>query len=706
MPAKQPHQSTHATDPLVAVAAALSAVGDLVAGDLLCVDAGARVVYANPSATRALAGRLPAGGASGTMLDDLLPASALPLLRKALASVAERQERTTLRLPPDPDHPFGGRRCDLVPLPGGIALTFLTEGEGASPHEVGEAASLAARAYRLAALSRGKPWGSAMELARHLSAEERDRELAEASSAIGRLAISASSVHEVADALMSILDPLLPSTGKALCVVTHDGMLEYVATRGLADAYRGFSRRVEASMAHLLTPGRVTVVGNIADAVPPDTSLAPPQAAALLAPLVARDRVIGMIVTTAPVNTEFDEEQRDLLRRLAMPVSLALDVLKMREEERRRTGRERMLVAALATMELPVLILSPDGRVSYANDAAVREYGYTREALRGIPLERLTGRQEDAGRGGDARDPSRRAGGRLGGRPPAATAGMITTPIMHQRRDGSTFPVSVTRAVIHDNDGRLAGEVLCVRNMTGERHVAEQLRQHEKLAALGSLVAGVAHELNNPLTGISAFAQLLLEDPLSPEQDESVRLIKREADRAAGVIRDLLLFSRKTEAQLDEVDVNALVQLTVRLRTYTLRTESIGVTLELDPDAPRVVADEQRLQQVLLNLLVNAEYAMHDTVERSLTLRTRRERDELVVEVADTGSGMDQETQRHIFEPFYTTKPPGVGTGLGLSVSYGIVQAHGGGITVDSAPGCGTTFRITLPTRRPASTQS
>ena len=268
---------------------------------------------------------------------------------------------------------------------------------------------------------------------------------------------------------------------------------------------------------------------------------------------------------------------------------------------------------------------------------------------------------------------------------------------MHHRRDGTTFPVSVTRAAIRNDDGGLVGEVLGVRNLTDDRRLAEQLRQHEKLAALGSLVAGVAHELNNPLTGISAFAQLLLEESLNEEQSESVRLIKREADRAVSVIRDLLLFSRKTDAQLDQVDVNALVRLTIRLRTYTLRAESIAVDFDLAPEAPLVIADEQRLQQVLLNLLVNAEYAMHGVAERRLTLRTRREREEVVVEVADTGPGMDAETQRHIFEPFFTTKPPGVGTGLGLSVSYGIVQAHGGGITVDSSPGGGTTFRITLP---------
>jgi two-component system NtrC family sensor kinase len=268
---------------------------------------------------------------------------------------------------------------------------------------------------------------------------------------------------------------------------------------------------------------------------------------------------------------------------------------------------------------------------------------------------------------------------------------------VHRRRDGSEFPVTVTRGTIRDEQGTAVGQVLGVRNLTEERRVTEQLRQHEKLAALGSLVAGVAHELNNPLTGISAFSQLLLEEGLDEEQRESVRLIKREADRAVSVIGDLLLFARKTGAALAEVDVNALLQLAVRLRTYTLRAERITVELDLDPSAPRTVGDEQRLQQVLLNLLVNAEHAMEGAELRRLTLRTRAADVHLLVEVIDTGRGMDAETLDHVFEPFFTTKPAGSGTGLGLSVSYGIVQAHGGAITVESAPGLGTTFRITLP---------
>jgi two-component system NtrC family sensor kinase len=227
--------------------------------------------------------------------------------------------------------------------------------------------------------------------------------------------------------------------------------------------------------------------------------------------------------------------------------------------------------------------------------------------------------------------------------------------------------------------------------------MAEQLRQSEKLAALGELVAGVAHEVNNPLTGISAFAQLLLEDDLSEEQRESVSLMKREADRAVSVIRDLLAFARKTGPRSVVVDMNDLLEQTLRLRAYGMRSTGVTLETQLDPALTRVRGDDRQLQQVLLNLIVNAEHAMASTSIRQLTVITRNEGSRVVIEIRDTGTGMTPEVQKRIFEPFFTTKPEGTGTGLGLSVSYGILQSHAGTLSVQSAVGVGSTFRISLP---------
>ena len=236
-----------------------------------------------------------------------------------------------------------------------------------------------------------------------------------------------------------------------------------------------------------------------------------------------------------------------------------------------------------------------------------------------------------------------------------------------------------------------------MRNLNEESKVAAHRGRTEELAASGELVAGVANERNNPLTGISTFAQLLLEDELQGEQLESVSLIKREADRAIGVIRDLLLFARKTDAREVPVDINTIVTHTVRLRALASRSSGIEVHMQLDESSPKVRGDEQKLQQVLLNLLVNAESALNDAKVRHLSVITRSKDETVTIVVSDTGHGMAESVSQRVFEPFFTTKPPGEGTGLGLSVSYGIVQAHGGVISVESTPDVETTFTISLP---------
>jgi PAS domain S-box-containing protein len=393
-----------------------------------------------------------------------------------------------------------------------------------------------------------------------------------------------------------------------------------------------------------------------------------------------------VLTASAPPESTLPQSSIDALRRLAPSIALAMDVQLLGEGERRQHDRERMLATALATMDQPVFVLSLDRRVLYANDAAVREYGYTLDELTAMSIDLLVASAVPM-RAGD--DTSR------------TPTNVVLAEHVHRRRDGSQFPATVGLSFIRQDDGAPIGHVLSVRNLTDERRIAEQLRQSEKLAALGELVAGVAHELNNPLAGISAFAQLLLEEHLDEDQRESARLIKREADRAVTVIRDLLLFSRKAGPSNLPLDLNALIQLTLRLRAYSLRSSGVEVVTQLDPALPELAGDDQKIQQVLLNLIVNAEYAMRRAAVRRLVIRTTRDADTAVAEVSDTGTGMSDETLQRVFEPFFTTKPAGEGTGLGLSVSYGIIEAHGGTISVESAPGRGTTFRIVLPIRAP-----
>jgi PAS domain S-box-containing protein len=248
-------------------------------------------------------------------------------------------------------------------------------------------------------------------------------------------------------------------------------------------------------------------------------------------------------------------------------------------------------------------------------------------------------------------------------------------------------------------DGRVTGGLGVVRDVTEERRLSEQLLQREKLAAVGQLVSGVAHELNNPLAGIAAFSQLLLASgQASAEQQEALVTINKEARRAGKIVSNLLLFARQRHPERGLTDLNQVMLDTLELRRYVLHTAEIEVVTDLDPELPITWADPFQLQQVLLNLLTNAEHAVRAAAGvKRIVLRTRREGERLVASVEDSGSGIPRDILDRIFNPFFTTKPVGEGTGLGLSISDGIVREHGGQITVRTAPGQGATFDVELP---------
>lgn len=525
--------------------------------------------------------------------------------------------------------------------------------------------------------------GAAIDNARLFEAERSARAVAEAAANIARAALSSLSAEETGREILEAVESVVPSAGKALGLAGDSGeTLTYVAASGALALLRGLSVpkldsavRLVSGRTNALTPSP-EVLASIREGV---VALA----GAIVLPLIAKNHVLGVLWTMPATGARSRDGDVEALGRLATHVALAADVLLLGEEERKRRERERMLATALATMDQPVFILGLDRRIWYANAASVREYGHSVEHLTDITFDALV----------LSAVPARRLGtGTL-----SSPSSVWMAEHVHQRRDGTQFPASVMLSYIRDDAGSPVGQVLNVRNLTEERRREEQLRQSEKLAALGELVAGVAHELNNPLAGISAFAQLLLEETLSDDQRESVRLIKREADRAVGVIRDLLIFSRKPGPSNVAVDVNDIIQLTLRLRNYSLRSAGIELHVGLSDAVPRVLGDDQRLQQVLLNFVVNAEYAMQRSERKHLSITTEPRDGGVLISVADTGVGMAEEIRQRIFEPFFTTKPAGQGTGLGLSVSYGIVQAHGGSITAESQPGLGSVFRTFLP---------
>jgi len=289
--------------------------------------------------------------------------------------------------------------------------------------------------------------------------------------------------------------------------------------------------------------------------------------------------------------------------------------------------------------------------------------------------------------------------------------------VRYRDRRGRPRVASLTAAPVTGPDGA-PGALGIVRDVTEERRTAAQVAQREKLAAMGQLVSGVAHELNNPLAGVLALSELLLAEPLvagPPDEPftvdpatrrelrEAASSVHREARRAARTVARLLDFARQHAPRRAAADVNRALVDALDLRRSSLRLAGVDLALDLDYELPPAWADAHQLQQVFLNLITNAEYALagHDGARR-LTLRSRPAARAggaawIAVEVSDSGPGLAPGEELRVFEPFYTTKPEGAGTGLGLAVSAGIVREHGGELRAERGPGGGATFVVELP---------
>ena len=321
------------------------------------------------------------------------------------------------------------------------------------------------------------------------------------------------------------------------------------------------------------------------------------------------------------------------------------------------------------------------GRFTSVNDAGERISGYSRDELIGkffgplLPLAELPRAVLEF----------RKA---LSGQP-----GQFESVVV--RKDGERRHITITYSC-----PQRSREVLClIRDATEEKQLQQQLVQSEKMGAIGQLVSGVAHELNNPLASITAFAKLMLSDGnLNAEDRHATEVIASESRRAARIVHNLLTFARQHRAEKTFADINQVVENTLELRSYDLSVRGIEIERSYGDPPPCTMIDAYQLQQVVLNLVTNAEQAMAG-VERAhhrLTVRTRRDGETIRIEVEDTGPGIPSDSLERIFNPFYTTKPVGYGTGLGLSISLGIVSEHGGRIWAENMSS-GARFCIDLP---------
>ena len=220
----------------------------------------------------------------------------------------------------------------------------------------------------------------------------------------------------------------------------------------------------------------------------------------------------------------------------------------------------------------------------------------------------------------------------------------------------------------------------------------------DRMASIGELAAGTAHELNNPLTSVIGFSQLLMEKDIPDDIREDLKLIYNEAQRAAGVTKNLLTFAQKQAPMKQLNQINKIIEDVLKLRAYEHKVNGIEVKRQLAPDLPEIMVDYSQMQQVFLNIIINAEYFMSEAHNRgTLTITTKKQNGNVRISIADDGPGISKENLRRIFNPFFTTKEAGKGTGLGLSICHGIVAEHGGQIYARNQPGKGATIFIELP---------
>jgi len=404
-------------------------------------------------------------------------------------------------------------------------------------------------------------------------------------------------------------------------------------------------------------------------------------ASAAAVPLRSHGVVIGTLVIADPREGAFVPEDIRLLSTLATHAAVVIANARFFEMVRR--AKEQWETAFDALSE-GIAVVDDEGRVRRANRALASLLGASLPKVIGMHLgAALLGKSHallevlDAARRGD--------------RPAPLVA----------RSDQLQRTVRVNAALIPGATPEQSVVVL-VEDVTEQQALETQLVQSEKLAAVGQLVSGVAHELNNPLTSIAGLSEFLLEQKELGKKDRGhLQVIQEQAQRAGRIVRNLLTFARKGSAERVPVDLNDVIRRTLSLMGYDLKLKDVAVTRELSGALPSVLGDRHGLQQVVLNLVTNAAQAVADNPRerpRRITVSTWVD-SQVHLRVADTGPGIPDDVLQSVFTPFFTTKEPGKGTGLGLSITYSIVESHGGHITVEqpAASVGGAAFRVDLP---------
>src|SRR2546423_951628 len=414
-------------------------------------------------------------------------------------------------------------------------------------------------------------------------------------------------------------------------------------------------------------------------------------------PCVVRGRMVAVIgLGRSADGALLSSEDVEILRTVSGYIAVAIENSLLYQEQQQHASELEILKefneSIVESINVGLMAVDLDGRITRLNSALEEIVAADRQEVIGKNVEELFAE--------DFADTLHQVLGESGWH-------LIQTRQIYKMhistREGRSLVLNIAIAPLWADSQEQTGALVVFEDVTERLRLEDQLQQREKLSSIGLLAAGVAHEVNTPLTGVSSYTQMLLN--MLPENDPKHALlekVRRQADRATDIVNNLLNFSRTgSAAEFTTLDIHRVLDDTLQLLEPQLRRSQIEIVREYDEHLPKVHGNSVKLQQVFTNLILNARDSIANGNGRIVLATRNGEEDLLTVEVADNGIGIDADDVAKIYDPFSTTKGVGRGTGLGLAVTYGIVQEHSGHITVNSTPGIGTTFRITLPTRDP-----
>ncbi len=454
---------------------------------------------------------------------------------------------------------------------------------------------------------------------------------------------------------------------------------------------QGFSiKNVEIKLSEDSTPVRALLQRRViaeADVTPPaplrpDVMRAMQWRAAIFAPLIAKEQAGLLICSDEFPERIFTQEEISRAETLAHQAVIAMENARLFQVVSRS---QKEWETTFDAMQDCVSLHDTNGKIMRANAALARRFKTTPPKMIGRYCSEIYNPAELSF------SPCRHMD--------ALQSEELVVEEVELTPMGGTFQISVSPW--YDKNNRLIGSIHVAKDVSNEKFLHQQLIQSEKLSAIGELISGIAHELNNPLTGVMGYSQLLqLRKDLDERARDSLLKINNLALRCQKIVQNLLSFARKQKPERTLSNVNDMLERTVELRNYELAVNNIEIVRNLERNLPRTIADAHQLQQVFLNVITNAEHAMLQAHGRGcLEIRSRHDHanKRIIVEIVDDGPGIPESHLSKIFDPFFTTKEVGKGTGLGLSLSYGIIKEHGGNIYVSSKPGEGSTFVIELP---------